>query len=86
MGKTNKVLLLFALLFGGMNMLFAQSNGINLDYYSPKEYEVGEISVEGADHLDHNSVILLSGISVGEKIYLPSDKISMAPTCWASRR
>lgn len=78
MRKINKILSLFALLLCGMDMLFAQNNGIVLDYYSPKEYEVGEITVEGADHLDHNSVILLSGISVGEKIYLPSDKISMA--------
>ena len=78
MRKINKILSLFALLLCGMDILFAQNNGIDLDYYSPKEYEVGEITVEGADHLDHNSVILLSGISVGEKIYLPSDKISMA--------
>ena len=58
--------------------MFAQTNKIELDYFSPKEYEVGGIEVVGAEHLDHNSVILLSGISVGEKISLPGDKISSA--------
>ena len=58
--------------------LHAQDNKLNLDYYSPKEYEVGGIEIKGAEHLDHNSVILLSGISVGEKIFLPSDKTSIA--------
>lgn len=57
---------------------FSQSNKIDIDYYTPKEYEVGGIEIFGADHLDHNSVILLSGISVGEKIFIPSDKISIA--------
>mgnify|MGYP002516858621 FL=1 len=57
---------------------FSQSNKIDIDYYTPKEYEVGGIEILGADHLDHNSVILLSGISVGEKIFIPSDKISIA--------
>ncbi len=69
--------LLVLLLWSGLS-LFSQETKINLDYYSPKEYEVGGIEIEGADHLDHSSVILLSGISVGEKLYLPSDKVSMA--------
>lgn len=54
--------------------MFAQTNKIELDYFSPKEYEIGGIEVVGAEHLDHNSVILLSGISVGEKISLPGDR------------
>lgn len=57
---------------------FLNAQSIELDYLSPKEYEVGGIEIEGADHLDKNSVILLSGISVGEKIFLPSDKTSVA--------
>lgn len=51
---------------------------IYIDYFSPKEYEVGDIIITGADHLDHSSVILLSGISVGEKIVIPSDKFATA--------
>ncbi len=65
-----------ALFFLPLQLLNAQS--IELNYLSPKEYEVGGIEITGADHLDKNSVILLSGISVGEKIFLPSDKTSIA--------
>lgn len=79
MKEINRVLLLpiYILLCSTMAM-FAQTNKIELDYFSPKEYEIGGIEVVGAEHLDHNSVILLSGISVGEKISLPGDKISSA--------
>jgi len=53
-------------------------NTIDLDYYSPKEYEIGNIIITGADNLDHPSIILLSGLTVGEKIYLPGDKVTGA--------
>ncbi|MBO6117264.1 MAG: outer membrane protein assembly factor BamA [Bacteroidales bacterium] len=55
-----------------------QDELIYIDYYSPKEYEVGGIEITGADNLDNSSVILLAGISVGEKITIPSDKFSLA--------
>ena len=58
--------------------LFAQTNLPDIDYYSPKEYEVGGIEITGADNLDNSSVILLAGISVGEKVVIPSDKFSSA--------
>ena len=73
MKLTKFILFIFLLSF---QLLNAQT--INLNYLSPKEYEVGGIEIEGADHLDKNSVILLAGISVGEKIFLPSDKTSIA--------
>lgn len=46
----------------------------DVDYLYPKEYEIGNIVVTGADHLDHPSIILISGVSIGEKILIPSDK------------
>lgn len=55
-----------------------KNNSIELDYFSPKEYEIGNIIVTGADHLDHPSIILISGLSVGDKIFVPSDKITDA--------
>ena len=73
MKLTKFIIVIFLLSFQLSN---AQT--IELNYLSPKEYEVGGIEIEGADHLDKNSVILLSGISVGEKIFLPSDKTSIA--------
>jgi len=55
-----------------------KNNTIELDYFSPKEYEIGNIVITGADHLDHPSIILISGLSVGEKVMIPSDKITNA--------
>lgn len=71
------IVLIFSLLASTF-VVFAQNDVIDLDYYSPKEYEIGDITITGADHLDPNSVILLSGISKGQKIYIPSDKFSSA--------
>ena len=51
---------------------------VEIDYYSPKEYEVGGISITGADHLDHVAVIQLAGIAVGDKISIPGDQIAAA--------
>lgn len=72
---------IFALITLALFCLFkpiAKAQQIDIDYYSPKEYEVGEIKVTGADNLDVSSVILLSGISLGEKIMVPSDKFATA--------
>ena len=79
MNKTIYTGLLIVLLLGCFN-LTAQTQGsaIELDYYYPKEYEIGGIEITGADNLDENSVILLAGISVGEKIMIPSEKFSSA--------
>ncbi|MEA5100157.1 MAG: outer membrane protein assembly factor BamA [Bacteroidales bacterium] len=80
-----KTLLVFV--FGAILPFFAlaqqdsikdKNNSIELDYFSPKEYEIGNIIVTGADHLDHPSIILISGLSVGDKIFVPSDKITDA--------
>lgn len=57
--------------------LFSQQT-LELDYYTPKEYEVGGITITGADHLDHPAVIQLAGIAVGDKIVIPGDKIAEA--------
>ncbi len=70
--------ILFLFLLLTVSLLSAQTNVIDLDYYSPKEYEIGDIKITGADELDENSVILLSGITKGQKIYIPSDKFSIA--------
>jgi len=72
------VILIFLMCCGKSLYSQQETELIYLDYYSPKEYEIGDIIVTGADNLDHSSVILLAGISVGEKIKIPSDKFSTA--------
>ena len=49
-----------------------------VDYSNPKTYTVGGITVEGAENLDHNVLVTLSGISVGDRIEVPGEKITKA--------
>ncbi len=45
---------------------------------SSREYEIGGIIITGSDNLDKQMIRLISGISVGDKIYLPSDETAKA--------
>ena len=59
--------------------LFSQvmiGDSYDVDYLTPKEYEIGGITISGADRLDHEVIILLTGLKVGEKITIPSEKIT----------
>ncbi|MFN2423344.1 MAG: outer membrane protein assembly factor BamA [Cryomorphaceae bacterium] len=49
-----------------------------IDYTNPREYIIGGISVEGARNFDAQAVTLFSGLSVGDEISIPGDKISQA--------
>jgi outer membrane protein insertion porin family len=50
----------------------------SLDWSKPKEYTVAGIEVECSEFTDKNIVRLLSGITYGDKIQIPGDKISEA--------
>lgn len=54
------------------------SDSTTIDFSTPKEYEIGGITVSGANHLDQNVLSLLSGLSVGDKVQVPGDKFSSA--------
>lgn len=49
-----------------------------MDFSIAKEYEIGGITVTGADHLDPNVLTLLSGLTVGDKVQVPGEKFSTA--------
>lgn len=49
-----------------------------IDYANPKEYEIGGITVSGVQYLDNNVLITLSGLTVGDKIKVPGEKITKA--------
>ena len=57
-----------------------RSNTVNqgIDYAAPKEYEIASITVIGADFLDRNALISISGLKVGDKVKIPSEDISSA--------
>ncbi|MCF8233518.1 MAG: BamA/TamA family outer membrane protein [Bacteroidales bacterium] len=51
---------------------------IELDYSNPGEYEIGGITVSGVKYLDQSVLVMLSGLSIGDKIQVPGDDISDA--------
>ena len=50
----------------------------NISYSNPREYEIGGVVVKGAEHFDHSSIRVLSGLKVGDKVKVPGDKITKA--------
>ncbi|MBW6489978.1 MAG: BamA/TamA family outer membrane protein [Lentimicrobium sp.] len=49
-----------------------------IDYSNPREYIIGGVTVSGVQYLDHNVLIMLSGLQVADKIEIPGDKIRKA--------
>lgn len=54
------------------------SDATTIDWSKPKEYTVAGIEVDCSEYTDKNIVRLLSGITYGDKIQIPGDKISEA--------
>jgi outer membrane protein insertion porin family len=53
-------------------------NQISIDYNSPREYTIGGISVTGVNFIDPGVIIMVSQLSVGEKVIIPGEAISNA--------
>ncbi len=49
-----------------------------VDYARPKEYEIGGVTVEGAQFVDGTMLTMLAGLKVGETIKIPGDDIASA--------
>lgn len=49
-----------------------------VDYTAPKEYYIAGITISGVKYLDNNVLIMISGLSVGDKISIPGDEIAKA--------
>lgn len=54
------------------------STEFQVDYFSPKEYEIGPIRIDGADNFDHQSIKMVAGLKSGMKIKIPGQKITDA--------
>ena len=50
----------------------------NIDYTTPKEYYIGGITISGVKYLDNNVLMMISGLTVGDKISIPGDAIAKA--------
>ena len=58
---------------------FSINSGLDdISYSSPKEYEIGGITISGANHFNSSTIMSISGLSVGERIKVPGDKITKA--------
>jgi len=53
-------------------------SGLNLDYFSPKEYVIGGTTLSGAKYLDTATIIILSKLTKGEMITLPGEATANA--------
>lgn len=51
-----------------------QSSSANEDPMQQKEYEIGGITVSGAQYLDEDLLLAVTGLSVGMKVRLPNDE------------
>ncbi len=76
-----KSIFIFILLILSLN-LFSQET-INpklssIDYANPKKYEIGGITISGVKYLDHNALIHLSGLKIGNVISVPGEEITDA--------
>ncbi|MDN5200956.1 POTRA domain-containing protein [Fulvivirgaceae bacterium BMA10] len=49
-----------------------------VNYRYPGEYKIGGIKVKGTSQLDHNALISLSGLRVGDNVKIPGDAITGA--------
>jgi outer membrane protein insertion porin family len=50
----------------------------SIDYSSPKEYVIAGITVSGIKYLDNNVLIMLSGLSIGDRVKIPGEKMASA--------
>lgn len=57
---------------------------ININYNSPREYVIGGISVTGVNYMDHNVIVMVSQLNVGDPIVVPGEDIAKAiENLWA---
>ena len=72
------VLFFFSLIIPSLTIAQVGLNDEVLEYTEPKDYEVGGITVTGANFSDDNAVIGISGLRVGDKIRIPGSNIPRA--------
>ena len=51
---------------------------INIDYNNPREYTIGGISVSGVNYMDHNIIVMVSQLNIGDRILVPGEDIARA--------
>lgn len=62
----------------GQSQVVVGDNDYDIDYLTPKQYEIGGITFSGAESYDTRMILLVAGLQVGDAITVPGDKISTA--------
>ena len=70
------LLLLLVLPFRGTAQVVIGNQDYDIDYLTPKEYEIGGITFVGADNYDTRMILLIAGLQVGDMIRVPGDKLA----------
>ena len=75
-----RVIGLFLVFSTLVNLAQVKNDGVNviIDYENPQTFEIGGIDVVGNEFTDANIVILMSGLSIGQKITIPGDESRVA--------
>jgi outer membrane protein insertion porin family len=76
-----KTLLLLLLLFGVIRssaQIQLGGDSVVIDYGNPQEYEIGGVVIAGTQYLDEAVLLNISGLTVGDTLEVPGDKISRA--------
>ena len=68
--------LLLTTFTAGAQIELGGGQDIDIDYLTPKQYEIAAIDIEGSDNLDSRMVLLVSGLHVGDRVRVPGDKVS----------
>ncbi len=72
------LIIIFTLTLTNLKSQISIGEKSSFDYSNPKEYEIGGITVSGVKYLDNNVLIMLSGLTVGDKIMIPGDEVTNA--------
>ena len=51
-----------------------------VDYSNPITYEIGGVNIIGANNLNNNTLLSITGLDIGENIQVPGEKITTAVT------
>ena len=75
MMKQLSIILLLSCIF--VSGIFAQETAV-FDYSEPNDYEIGGVTVVGAENSDDNAIISIAGLRVGNNIRIPGGDIPKA--------
>lgn len=72
------LILLLSLPMVGKAQVVIGSQEYDIDYLTPKVYEIGGITFSGAENYDTRMILLVAGLQVGDEVRVPGDKFSIA--------